>query len=79
MTCFRLLCCFKPKANHSATDEEDEDVNRERRKVLKGETSNDVLKLENLTKVKYSDREKVVKDKIHNSNVRKVKCTEIER
>lgn len=45
------MCFWSPKPTHSSLDDEDEDVAAERKRIMSGEGKDDILRLENLTKV----------------------------
>ena len=49
--CFLSYFCRVLKPKSSSQDEEDEDVAKERKRVLNGGAQDDILRLENLTKV----------------------------
>jgi len=46
-----FLCCRRLNPNHADLDDEDEDVARERTRVMKGGAKDDVLRIEELSKV----------------------------
>lgn len=47
----RGMCFWSPKPTHSSLDDEDEDVAAERKRIMSGAGKDDILRLENLTKV----------------------------
>ncbi|XP_056020266.1 phospholipid-transporting ATPase ABCA1-like isoform X2 [Ostrea edulis] len=47
----RGMCFWSPKPTHTPLDDEDEDVAAERKRILSGEGKDDILRLQNLTKV----------------------------
>ena len=46
-----MRCFWHPKPKHRSLDEDDVDVAAERKRILSGGAKDDVLRLENLTKV----------------------------
>lgn len=45
------MCFWSPKPTHTSLDDEDEDVAAERKRIMSGAGKDDILRLENLTKV----------------------------
>jgi hypothetical protein len=45
------MCFWSPKPTHKPLDDEDEDVAAERKRIMSGEGKDDILRLQNLTKV----------------------------
>lgn len=48
---FGRMCFWSPKPTHKSLSDEDEDVAAERERITSGKGKDDILRLENLTKV----------------------------